>query len=105
VNFIHVKPSITLLPTSTLKLLFAAGLQWRETTADAVYTQPDMPVPGTVGRPGAYTGTYAQFRSDWALTSHISFAVELVHFAIGDTLSAVGGHDSNYVGIELRCGW
>lgn len=105
VNLIHVKPSITLFPMAGLKLLFAAGLQWRETTADAVYIQPDIPVPGTVGRPGAYTGTYAQFRGDWALTSHLSFAVELVHFAIAGTVRDAGGHDSNYAGVELRYGW
>jgi hypothetical protein len=105
VNFIHVKPSVTLLPLPRLKLLFAAGLQWRETTADAVYTQPDIPVPGTAGHPGAYTGTYTQFRGDWGFTSHLSFAVELVHFAIGATVHSVGGHDSNYAGVEIKYGW
>lgn len=105
VNFIHVKPSVTLFPLSRLKLMLAGGVQWRETTADAVYTQPDIPVPGTAGRPGAYTGTYAQFRCDWALTSHLSFAVELVHLAIGATVRAVGGHDGNYAGVQLGYGW
>src|SRR5216684_3553761 len=41
-NLIHIKPSVTVKPTSTLTLLAAVGLQWRETTADAVYTQPDI---------------------------------------------------------------
>ena len=105
VNFIHIKPSITVHPISRLKVTLAAGLQWRETTADAVYTQPDIPVAGTVGHPGRYTGTYGQFRGDYALTPHISLALEMVHFAIGDALRAVGAHDSNYVGAETRFAW
>jgi Alginate export len=105
VNFIHLKPSITVHPLPKLKLMAAVGIQWRETTADAVYTQPDVPVPGTVGHPGRYTGTYGQFRGDWAVTYHVSLALEVVHFAIGDAVRDVGGHDSNYVGAELKYGW
>jgi len=51
VNFIHVKPSLTLHPLKALKIMLAAAGQWRETTVDAVYTQPDIPVAGTAGRP------------------------------------------------------
>jgi hypothetical protein len=36
--------------------MLPAAAQWRETTPDAVYTQPDIPVPNAAGRPGAYTG-------------------------------------------------
>jgi hypothetical protein len=105
VNFIHLKPSVTLHPSPTLKVMFAAAAQWRETTADAVYTQPDIPVAGTAGRGGRYTGSYGQIRTDWAVTPQISAALEAVHFAIGDTIRQAGGHDSDYVGIELKFGW
>jgi hypothetical protein len=105
VNFIHLKPSITVHPVEKLKLMGAIGIQWRETTADAVYTQPDVPVPGTVGHAGRYTGTYGQFRGDWAVTYHVSLALEVVHFTIGDAVREVGGHDSNYVGAEFKYGW
>jgi hypothetical protein len=105
VNFIHVKPSLTLHPSSSLKITLAAAAQWRQSTADAVYTQPDVPVPNTAGRPGAYTGSYGQFRLDWTIDRATSFAIEAVHFAIGDALRNAGGHDSNYVGIEIKRGW
>ena len=104
VNFIHVKPSLTLHPLAKLKLLGAVGMQWRETMADAVYTQPDIPIAGTLGRPGRYTGTYGQIRADYAL-SHVSLALEAVHFAIADAIRAAGGKDSNYVGAEIKYGW
>jgi hypothetical protein len=105
VNFIHVKPSVTLHPTKSIKLLLAAAAQWRQTTADAVYTQPITPVPNTAGHGGSYTGAYAQGRIDWSLTPHYSFTLEAVHFRIGSALAAAGAHDSNYLGVELRYGW
>jgi len=105
VNFIHVKSSVTLHPLESLKLMFAVAGQWRETTADAIYTQPNIPLPGTAGRPGRYTGTYGQIRLDWAIDRHASFAVEAVHFAIGDAIRRAGGHDGDYVGVEIKYGW
>ena len=105
VNFIHLKPSVTLHPLSSVTLLAAVGLQWRQTTADAVYTQPNIPVAGTAGKAGSYTGTYGQVRADWRMTSHVSSAVEAVHFAIGDAIRRAGGHDSDYLGVELKYGW
>lgn len=105
VNFIHVKPSVTLHPLSSLTILAAVGAQWRQTTADAVYTQPNIAVAGTAGKGGSYTGTYGQLRADWRATSHVSTAVELVHFAVGDAIRRAGGHDSDYLGVEIKYGW
>ena len=104
-NLIHIKPSLTLAPTSSLKIAFAAAALWRQTTADAVYTQPDIAVPKTAGRPGAYTGSYGQVRLDWTIDRATSFAVEAVHFKVGDALRNAGGHDSNYLGVEIKRGW
>jgi Alginate export len=105
VNFIHVKSSLTVHPLAALKLMVAFAGQWRETTADAVYTQPDIPVAGTAGHAGQYTGIYGQFRADYAVTQHVWLALEVVHFAVADLIREVGGHDGNYVGAEIRLGW
>ena len=105
VNFVHVKPSLTVHPTKKLKLMLAAAGQWRETTADAVYTQPNIPVAGTAGHPGSYTGTYGQFRADWAVSEHYTAAIEAVHFAVGEVIRQAGGHDGDYLGVELKYGW
>ena len=105
VNIIHFKQSATVQPTKELKLMFAVAEQWRTTTADAVYFQPNIPVRGTAGQPGRYTGTYEQFRADWALTTYSSFAVEAVHFAVGDAIRRAGGHDSTYLGVQIAYGW
>jgi len=105
VNMIHVKPSVTLHPAKTIKVLLAMAGQWRETTADAVYTQPDIPVAGTAGAPGRRTGTYGQLRVDWQVNRQASAAIEAVHFAVGEAILRAGGHDADYLGVELKYGW
>lgn len=104
-NLIHVKPSLTLNLTSSVKIMFAAAAQWRQNTADAVYAQAYIPIPNTAGRPGAYTGSYGQVRLDWSIDRATSFAIEAVHFVVGDALRSAGAHDSNYVGVEIKRGW
>jgi hypothetical protein len=96
-------PTIRLPLPSSLKIAIAAAAQWRQTRADAVYTQPDVAVPKTAGR--AYTGSYGQFRLDWTIDRATSFAIEAVHFTIGDAIRNAGGHDSNYIGVEIKRGW
>ena len=105
VNMIHVKPSVTVKPTSNLSFLAAGALQWRETTADAVYVIPNIPVPGTAGSPGRWTGAYEQIRADYAFNNHLTGAIEAVHFGIGSAISRAGGHNSDYVGVELNFRW
>ena len=104
-NFIHVKPSLTIKPEPGLSATLAVAAQWRETTADAVYTQPDIPVPGTAGRGGSYTGTYVQGRIDWQVTPYFATAIEAVRFQVASSILQAGGHDGNYLGVEGRLGW
>jgi hypothetical protein len=105
VNLIHVKPSITVVPIRPLTLMAAVGLQWRETTADAVYVQPNSAVKGTAGAPGLWTGVYVQLRADWAITPNLAGAVEFVNFHVGDVIRRVGAGNSNYVMVQLRYAW
>lgn len=104
-NLVNLKPSLTIKPTGNITLLAAIGFQWRMTTADAVYTFPIMPVAGTAGLPGRWTGGYGQFRMDWAINAHLSAAVEAVHYQIGEALRQAGGRDGNYLGCELKFAW
>ena len=105
VNLIHIKQSLTLQPTNSVKILLAVAEQWRETTADAVYAVPNVPLPGTAGQPGRYTGTYGQGRVDWTITPQLSFAVEAVYFGVSDVIVRAGGHNSTYLGVQLAYGW
>jgi len=104
-NLVHVKTDFSMEPLPNVKLSSGIGVEWRETVADAIYTLPDVPVPDTAGRGGRYVGTYGQFRADCGLTPHITLALEAVHFSAGATVVSVGGHDTNYLGAEVRYGW
>jgi hypothetical protein len=66
---------------------------------------PRVAIANTAGRPDSYTGSYGQVKADWTIDRATSFAVEAVHFAIGDALRNAGAHDSNYLGVEIKRGW
>jgi Alginate export len=104
-NLINIKPSITITPIPALTLLAAFGLQWRETTSDGIYTQPNIYVPGTAGEGGSWTGAYLQTRADWTISRNLSASVEAVHFQAGDAIRNAGGHNADYCGVELDYGW
>lgn len=42
---------------------------------------------------------------DWILTSQATFAIEAVNFAVGDAIHQAGGHDSDYLGVQIRLMW
>jgi Alginate export len=104
-NLIHVKPSLTLKPSSNLTLLADVAFQWRVTTADAVYQQGSAVVPGTAGHGTLWTGMYTQFRADWALRPNLIASAEAVHFVVGDSVRGLGGSNADYVGVEMKYGW
>jgi len=104
-NLIHIKPSVTLKPSSRLSLLAAVGFQWRETTGDAVYQQGSAVVPGTAGHGSLWTGMYAQLRADWTIASNLVGSVEAVHFQVGDSIRNAGGSNADYIGVEMKYGW
>ncbi len=104
-NLIHVRPALEVHPVSALMVSLALGLQWRLTTADAVYVIPNIPVPHTAGQPSRWTGMYEQLRADWTITRHWSAGLEAVQYQVGDVIRRAGGLDENYLGIELRFGW
>jgi len=104
-NLVHLKPSLTLKPSATLSVTTALGLQWRQTTGDAVYVQNMSGVPRTAGEGTRWTGAYAQLRGDWAVTPNVTAALEAVHFAAGSSLHAAGGRDADYLGLEIKFGW
>ena len=104
-NLIHVKPSLTVKPDARLATSLAAGLLWRQTTSDSIYVQPNVPVAGTAGHGARWTGHYGQLRADYAVDRHVACAIEAVRYRAGDAIRAAGGHDSDYVGIELKATW
>lgn len=104
-NLFHVKPSLTLKPSSKLSLLFAVAFQWRMTTNDAIYQQGNAVVPGTAAHGTRWTGSYAQIRAEWTVAANLVASVEAVRFQVGNSIRELGGSNSDYVGVELKYGW
>jgi hypothetical protein len=101
-NLIHLKPSLTVKPAPKLAVMLATGFQWRETTADAIYVQPNVPVANTAGAGTPWSGAYGQLRVDYQFNANLTGALEAVHYKVGRTMLQAGGHDSNYLGVELK---
>jgi hypothetical protein len=89
----RTRPGCTVHPKRAVNRIAAIAGQWRETTADAIYSFPSLPLIGTAGRPGRYTGTYGEFRGEWTVTPHYSVAIDAVRYAIAIPLREAGGHD------------
>ena len=104
-NLIHLKPSLNFKPLKALSVTTSLGLQWRQTTGDAVYVQNMSGVPRTAGQGSRWTGAYAQLRSDWSINPNVTASLEAVHFQAGDSLRTAGGSNANYLGMELKFGW
>jgi Alginate export len=104
-NFINVKPSLALAPRANIKAFLAVGELWRQTTHDAVYTQPSIALAGTAGAPGRRTATYQELRVDWNVSRALALALEADHYDVARVVRNADGHDSTYVGAEVRWGW
>lgn len=104
-NLTHVKPSVMLKPTSKLTMTGAVALQWRRSTADAIYVQPANPLAGTAGRGSKWTGVYGQLRIDWKWRPGVTFSLEANHFQAGSAIRDAGGSNGNYISIQTLIGW
>ncbi|WP_430390115.1 alginate export family protein [Dyella sp. 20L07] len=104
-NLLHIKPGITIKPFVGLSLTGALGFQWRQTTQDAIYVQPNIPLPGTAGKGGRWTGVYGQLRADYVFNANFTGAVEAVHYDVGRAIRMAGGRDGDYLGVELKYMW
>lgn len=105
VNLAHLRPSITVESAPGLALEVAVAGQWRRTIQDAIYTSPSIAVPGSAGTGKAWTGAYVQLHADYVFNGHLTGSVEAVRYDVGSTLTALGGQDSAYLGLELKFGW
>lgn len=101
-NLIHVKPVLTQHLTRDLTAMASWGLQWRETTADAIYLHPLVALPGSAGVGGAWTGSYLQLRSEYAVGPMLVLSAEFVHYQAGAVIRAAGGANSDYTGVEAK---
>ena len=95
-NVMDLQPSLSLAPTERLKLTVGYDLVWRTTTADAIYTGVGVPIAGTAGRPGKFTGSQLSVDLSWLVDRHVEIGLGYVHFDAGRALRLAGGHDVDF---------
>lgn len=100
-NIVDLQPGVTFNPSPKLNIVLSAVILWRDTTADAIYRQPYLPIAGTAGTPGRYTGTQYYVSPSWQISNHLLLSGTYVHFAVGDAIKAVGGGDSDFASAWL----
>jgi hypothetical protein len=96
-NVLHAQPSLTVRPTSDLKVAIGWGFLWRAAASDAVYIQPFSAAPGTAGRDGRFIGNQLMFEATWRIDRHVQMQISYVHFEVGDALRAIGGRDVDFL--------
>jgi hypothetical protein len=104
-NLIQLKPSITLSLSERVRASVAVAGLWRQTSADAVYLQPDAALRGTAGLPGRRTARYRQLRVEWQPHRRVEWAAEFVHYDAGRAVRAAGGRDTHYAALDLSVSW
>ncbi len=93
---LHPTLSLELTDYKSLKLTVDYDFLWRATTADAIYTGAGVPVPGTAGRPGRFTGRQFSVDLFWQADRHIQFDLGYVHVGAAKALTSAGGHDVDF---------
>lgn len=73
---------------------------WRQTTRDAVYAAPLVPVPGTAGTPGRFIGQQAVVNANWRISPGLGLSAEYVHFFVGGALRRARGADVDFVQVS-----
>lgn len=96
-NLMDLQPLLEMQATSRLTIELGWNALWRHRLADAVYTAPLIPVPGTAGRPGRYTGHQSILGFSWRPKSQVSVSGQYVHFEIGDAIRRAGGRNVDFL--------
>ncbi len=104
-NVIHLKPIFSVAPSKTLTLQAAVGLQWRETTRDSIYVFPVQPLANTAGRGDLWSAAYLELDAAKKIDANVTLSAQFVHYQIGSSIQAAGGHNSNYANVQISLAW
>jgi hypothetical protein len=85
---------ITPTPATTLSYLYE-GL-WRDSTHDAFYVAPEIPLFQPHGANQRFSGTEQQIYGSYRINPFLQVKAALVHFAPGAFITSAGGHAINY---------
>ncbi|ADU12237.1 alginate export family protein [Asticcacaulis excentricus] len=102
-NLVRLGSTLTLKPHRRVTLTIGADGLWRDRVSDALYRQPNLPIPATAGKGGRLTGAQAFIGGTWQVTPELSLTTHVSHLNISSRLNGIGVADSRYIGVWL--GW
>jgi hypothetical protein len=104
-NLVHIKPILSVTPEPSLLLQAAVGFQWRQTTNDAIYTVPVVPVANTAGHGNLWTAGYLQFDVAKQINANVTLYAEAAQYEVGSTIRRAGGHNTTYASFQVSLAW
>lgn len=98
-NFIDVYPSVTVHPAAGIEVASGVDVLWRESTADAFYRVPLVPLVRGTTSDSRYIGTMVNLEAGWQIDRHLKLSAAYVHFFAGPVITDAQGKDVDYVGV------
>jgi hypothetical protein len=98
-NFIDVFPTVTVRPAETVEVTTGVDVLWRESTHDAFYRIPLVPLVRSTTSNASYIGSMFNLEVGWQIDQHLKVSAAYVHFFAGPVITDASGKDVDYVGV------
>ena len=99
-----IEPALLLFaqPLASVRVQYIVEGLWRDSTADAFYAAPLIPLfPGTSSN-ARFIGLEQQLSATWRLSEHVAITSAYVHFLAGDFVVRGGGRDEGFGMTEVN---
>jgi hypothetical protein len=97
-NFIDLYPTITVHPTAAVDVTTGVDFLWRESTHDAFYRVPLIPLVRGDQSNARFIGSEFDLEAGWQIDRHLKLNAAYIHFFAGPVVTNAGGKDVDYVG-------
>ena len=93
-----IEPALLLFtqPLPSLRVQYIVEGLWRDSTADAFYAAPLIPLIRGNSSNARFIGLEQQLSATWQLSEHIAITSAYVHFLAGDFVIHGGGRDEDF---------
>lgn len=98
-NLIDFYPTVTVHPATGVDVNTGVDFLWRESTHDAFYRVPLIPLVRSQQTRARYIGSEFDLDAGWQIDQHLKVSGAYVHFFAGPTLTQAHGQDVDYVGV------
>ena len=101
-NLRLARASFSVAPSKALSLSFSVSQRWRQSTSDAVYIQPYVPLAATLGNPARRVGEEYEFNLSWQTNRHLVVLFQALHASAGPAIRLAGGRPVNFAMVTTQ---